>query len=244
MSLFPIYRTVGQSGVARRSQRVWGWGCRTFRSCHTDWDAMETCQSTHGCHHRCFLLYQVLSRASDSTEDVLDTHLSYIILGFLSHPQNVYPSYLTPPMSLNHSNLNMSQLNMMAHGHHNGGMRISPQSIPQPSHLPPSAIPVSSAASVISMMQQQNSISTMSPSGNSMHQSPSHNLALRSPSPDKKSADLNVDSPDDNQTDGAAINMTISQQSGTTDIRTNSIAALRIKAKEHLENINKNLTMV
>lgn len=95
------------------------------------------------------------------------------------------------------------------------------------------------------MMQQQNSVSTMSPSGNNMQQSPSHNLALRSPSPDKQSTDLNVDSPDDNLKDGgAAINMTISQQSGTTDIRTNSIAALRIKAKEHLENINKNLTMV
>lgn len=147
-------------------------------------------------------------------------------------------------MSLNHSNLNMSQLNMMAHGHHNGGMRISPQSIAQPSHLPPSSMPVSSAASVISMMQQQNSVSTMSPSGNNMQQSPSHNLALRSPSPDKKSADLNVDSPEETQKEGAAINMTISQQAGTTDIRTNSIAALRIKAKEHLENINKNLTMV
>lgn len=84
----------------------------------------------------------------------------------------------------------------------------------------------------------------MSPSS-SIQQSPSHNLALRSPSPDKKSADLNVDSSDDCIIkDGAAINMTISQQAGTTDIRTNSIAALRIKAKEHLENINKNLTMV
>lgn len=144
-------------------------------------------------------------------------------------------------MSLNHSNLNMSQLNMMAHGHHNHnvGMRMSPQSIPQPSHLPPNAIPVSTAASAISSMLQQ----TSSPS-HSMHQSPSHSLALRSPSPDKKSADLNVDSSDENQKEGSAINMTISQQAGTTDIRTNSIAALRIKAKEHLENINKNLTMV
>lgn len=78
-----------------------------------------------------------------------------------------------------------------------------------------------------------------------MQQSPSHNLSLRSPSPVKKSTDINVDSPDESaNNDGAAINMTISQQSGTTDIRTNSIAALRIKAKEHLENINKNLTMV
>lgn len=131
---------------------------------------------------------------------------------------------------------------MMAHGHHNGGMRMSPQSIPPPSHL--SQVPVSTSQATISMMPQTSS-ATMSPSASSMQQSPTHNLALRSPSPDMKSADLNVDSSDEHLgKDGAAINMTISQQSGTTDIRTNSIAALRIKAKEHLENINKNLTMV
>lgn len=131
---------------------------------------------------------------------------------------------------------------MMAHGHHNGGLRISPQNIPPPSHLPPS-VAVSSAASSMSMMQQSPA-STLSPTSNGLQQSPSQNLALRSPSPDKTSADVNVDSTDELQKDGAAINMTISQPSGTTDIRTNSIAALRIKAKEHLENINKNLTMV
>lgn len=93
-------------------------------------------------------------------------------------------------------------------------------------------------------MMQQTQALTMSPSGSNLQQSPSHNLTLRSPSPDKTSTDLSVDSPDENHKEGAAINMTISQQAGTTDIRTNSIAALRIKAKEHLENINKNLTMV
>lgn len=167
-----------------------------------------------------------------------------LFLGFLSHPQNVYPSYLTPPMSLNHSSLNMSQLNMMAqHHHHNGGLRISPQSMSQSSHLPPSGMQITSASSAMSMMPQT-STSTISPSHSVMQQSPSHNLALRSPSPDKKSSEINVGSPDDHCKDTAAINMTISPQSGTTDIRTNSIAALRIKAKEHLENINKNLTMV
>lgn len=38
--------------------------------------------------------------------------------------------------------------------------------------------------------------------------------------------------------DGGPLNMTLN-----SDIRTNSIAALRIKAKEHLENINKGLTI-
>lgn len=39
---------------------------------------------------------------------------------------------------------------------------------------------------------------------------------------------------------GAAVNMTVSHSS---DMRTNSIATLRIKAKEHIENINKGLTI-
>lgn len=133
----------------------------------------------------------------------------------------------------------MSQL-AMAHGHPNG-LRISPQNIPQPSHMQSSnGIPVSSAQAGLSMMPQ--SSVTMSPT-NTLQQSPSHNLSIRSSSspmsPDKK--DLNVDITDERK-DGNAVNMTISPQA--TDIRTNSIAALRIKAKEHLENINKNLTMV
>uniref|UniRef100_A0A182P6B6 OAR domain-containing protein n=1 Tax=Anopheles epiroticus TaxID=199890 RepID=A0A182P6B6_9DIPT len=48
--------------------------------------------------------------------------------GFLSHPQGVYPSYLTPPLSLNPSNLGMTNLGL---GHPNGpqNLRISPQSM-------------------------------------------------------------------------------------------------------------------
>ena len=114
---------------------------------------------------------------------------------------------------------------MMSHSHHNGGMRISPQSIPQPSHLQPSMIPISSAPSIIPQTSSAQSSSNM-------QQSP-----LRSPSPDKKSVDLNVESSDELTKDPTT-------ESVSTDIRTNSIAALRIKAKEHLENINKNLTMV
>ncbi|KAL7046267.1 hypothetical protein ACKWTF_002530 [Chironomus riparius] len=161
--------------------------------------------------------------------------------GFLSHPQNVYPSYLTPPLSLNPSNMNMGQLM----SHPNGSIRISPQNIQPPSHLPPAAIPTSSASTIPMMGNQQVMVqhsSSMSPSS-SMH-------SMRSPSPDKKnSVEIRVDSPvDDRLKEGNALNMTISSSptvnAVTTDIRTNSIAALRIKAKEHLENINKNLTMV
>lgn len=127
--------------------------------------------------------------------------------------------------------------------HPNGGLRISPQNIPPPSHMPPAAIPTSSATTMNQMMAgPPHAAPSMSPSG-SLH-------SMRSPSPDKKmQGDISVDSPvDDRLKDGNALNMTISPNSTvtavTTDIRTNSIAALRIKAKEHLENINKNLTMV
>lgn len=140
----------------------------------------------------------------------------------------------------------MSQL-AMSH-HQNGGLRISPQSIPPPSHMQHHT-PTSSAASVMSMMSapQQSSVTAMSPPSNI--QSP----VLRSPSPssDKK---IDVDSPvDDRVKETSALNMTISPTTTVAvassspvsgDIRTNSITALRIKAKEHLENINKNLTMV
>lgn len=146
-------------------------------------------------------------------------------------------------MSLNPGNINMSQLAM---AHPNGGLRISPQSIPPPSHMQPTCIPTSSAASALSMIPCT-SASTMSPSGSI--QSP----VMRSPSPsDKKQID--VDSPiEDHVKEGSALNMTISPtvavsssspSSNSGDIRTNSITALRIKAKEHLENINKNLAMV
>jgi hypothetical protein len=136
----------------------------------------------------------------------------------------------------------MSQLAM---GHPNGGLRISPQSIPPPSHLQQS-IPTSSAMSMMSS-HQQSSVSAMSPPSNI--QSP----VLRSPSPssDKK---IDVDSlVDDRVKETSALNMTISPSTTVAvassspvsgDIRTNSITALRIKAKEHLENINKNLTIV
>jgi hypothetical protein len=128
----------------------------------------------------------------------------------------------------------MSQLNMMAHNHHNGSMRISPQNMPPSSHLQSSTIPVSSAT----IMTQSSSAQPI----NHIQQSPSHTLSLRLPSPEKKSTDINVDSSDEIISKTSTAGNT--PEIVNTDIRTNSIAALRIKAKEHLENINKNLTMV
>lgn len=136
-------------------------------------------------------------------------------------------------MSLNPSSINMSQLaHQMAHPN---GLRISPQNIQPPSHLPPVGIPTSTASMAMMSQPVVAVTPTMSPSGSLQ--------SIRSSSPlsEKKIvAEINVDSPDDQD----ANSVTMSPTSGPTDIRTNSIAALRIKAKEHLENINKNLTMV
>ncbi|CRL03499.1 CLUMA_CG016455, isoform A, partial [Clunio marinus] len=216
-----------------------------FQNRRAKWRRQEKSESLRlGLSHFSQLPHRLGCNGNMPVDPWLSPPLLSALPGFLSHPQTVYPSYLTPPLSLNHSNINMSQLNMMAHQHHNGGLRISPQSIPPPSHLPPSSLPVSTAASSIQMMPQTSS-ATMSPSTANIQQSPLQNLALRSPSPDKKSTDLNVDTSDEiSCNDITEINMTVSPQSATTDIRTNSIAALRIKAKEHLENINKNLTIV
>lgn len=139
--------------------------------------------------------------------------------------------------------------------HHNGGLRISPQGMPThhgmsaARHSPGTGmVPATSAPNLMA----PSSISTISPSNNS----PSHGLrSTHSPSmsPDKlstKSVDLSMsDGPDErlhSAKDVSALNMTIANSvtNNPSDIRTNSIAALRIKAKEHLENINKNLTMV
>lgn len=70
----------------------------------------------------------------------LSNHLgSYT--GFLSHPQTVYPSYLTPPLSLAPSNLAMSSLASM------GGPHVPPPPPPMPthqSHPPPLPVPTTS----------------------------------------------------------------------------------------------------
>lgn len=169
----------------------------------------------------------------------------------------MYPSYLTPPLSLNPSNpLSMSNLGL---GHPNGphGIRISPQM---------AAMPPMSAAMRLSPPQHV----TVSQPPLSAHSSPT-GLPLAPPPPSNLTSPQNLSvssndsispgSPNDNSSgkikfddavDGitekngtpgtatAAVNMTINS---STDMRTNSIATLRIKAKEHIENINKGLTI-
>ena len=165
---------------------------------------------------------------------------------------------------MNPSNLSMNNF-VMANGHHSNGIRMSPQQSMPPHmqhvqnlsatrHSPSNGILPSVSAG--GMILPHSNVSTMSsPSSNLNASSPAHSLGMRSPnsppmSPEKsiKSVDLTECGMSDDRIKDNALNMTVtangSNISANTDIRTNSIAALRIKAKEHLENINKSLTMV
>uniref|UniRef100_A0A1I8ME05 Uncharacterized protein n=1 Tax=Musca domestica TaxID=7370 RepID=A0A1I8ME05_MUSDO len=225
--------------------------------------------------------------------------------GFLSHPQNVYPSYLTPPLSLAPSNLAMSSLAAM--GHHGPSMHGPPPPPPSghqghglPSmgsagnghgghphmslaHLSPhlSRMSPQTLASMQPQITVANSMSSTSTSSSNASATNSPLTALPPPpassgslsSLSANTANQSALSPQnlsrnggDNDTttkcSSSVVNIEVvdvgrespipaitnSNGSGsatpTTDIRSNSIATLRIKAKEHLENINKSLTMV
>ncbi|XP_053672753.1 retinal homeobox protein Rx [Anopheles nili] len=237
-------------------------------------------------------------------------------VGFLSHPQGVYPSYLTPPLSLNPSNLGMPNL---ALGHPNGpqNLRISPQSMaamspqmatgnmrlspphvngslggpqnlsmpphgPQPpaprhsplgvpmgglvSSQPPPLPPTAGSTPVtIPIASPQNLSLTppglRSPPPGATTASSSQTVHLQSLSPSSPSptglkvtkamapGSIDAGSESDTPSAGAsdtgkgALNMTVNHHHHhSTDMRTNSIATLRIKAKEHLENLSKGMT--
>ncbi|XP_037941907.1 retinal homeobox protein Rx [Teleopsis dalmanni] len=234
--------------------------------------------------------------------------------GFLSHPQTVYPSYLTPPLSLAPSNLAMSSLAAMGHGPHIPQVhathgpppghpppplgapthpghhvplshlsphlsRMSPQSL---ATMPPQLIPATSVTLSIAAANSSVATSTVTnansvalshsgmppPTLNSPQTTPNSNNAL---SPQNlttnnetnellggKCASANIEVVDvgrespvailhSNSNSIGAVNRTSTNspnQPQTVDIRSNSIATLRIKAKEHLESINKGLAMV
>nr|XP_036669598.1 retinal homeobox protein Rx [Drosophila suzukii] len=102
--------------------------------------------------------------------------------GFLSHPQTVYPSYLTPPLSLAPGNLTMSSLAAMGHHHaHNGpppphvghGGHGQPQPPPPP---PPHGVPHPHASHhVVPLSHLSPHLSRMSPHATSLG-SPHHGV--------------------------------------------------------------------
>lgn len=248
----------------------------------------------------------------------------YLPAGFLSHPQTVYPSYLTPPLSLAPGNLTMSSLAAMGHHHaHNGpppphvghGGHGQPQPPPPPpphgvphphgshhvvplSHLSPhlsrmsphatslgsphhgvtplgtplhSSLPPSSTATTVAVSSSQSSSSSASLecSGPDVCMSP-QNLSIGNADSNGDGRDLSSDldagstsSNPGSSLDKCATSANIElldvgrdsppppptptgkgSSTPPTDMRSNSIATLRIKAKEHLDNLNKGMVSI
>uniref|UniRef100_A0A1A9VY51 OAR domain-containing protein n=1 Tax=Glossina austeni TaxID=7395 RepID=A0A1A9VY51_GLOAU len=232
------------------------------------------------------------------------------LLGFLSHPQTVYPSYLTPPLSLAPTGLSMSTLASMGPhgpppppGHpppsplgsgppHPGHTHVSLAHLsPHLSRMSPQNLATMATTSMSSsaLIGSSNSNTPLTPPNSNQNNSPMANLSTSATSPQNLSASSatiisstishlndsnNAEDAENSNADkslstsievldvgresplnmGATVstttatntitNSSVAVQPQTTDIRTNSIATLRIKAKEHLENINKNLAMV
>ncbi|XP_046865771.1 retinal homeobox protein Rx [Drosophila willistoni] len=238
--------------------------------------------------------------------------------GFLSHPQTVYPSYLTPPLSLAPAQLTMSSLAAMGHHHGHGPPPPPPPSghgghpqPPPPPPPPPHSHPHShSHHAVVPLSHLSPHLSRMSPHATSLG-SPHHHagvtpLTNATPNPSNSlpqpaitttsttstsssssslecsssggpdvcmspqnlsicNADSNGEARDCSDLDSnsstnnagsldkcaASANIELldvgrdspppPSASQPTDMRSNSIATLRIKAKEHLDNLNKGL---
>lgn len=204
------------------------------------------------------------------------------IPGFLSHPQNVYPSYLTPPLSLTPSNIAMTSLALSHHANpqnmrlsspqHPNGTTLSAQMLATHRHTPPNQIQLQS----VQQQQQQQSLPPITPmsttlsspqnlttSAQSTAQQPISgrlsNSRILTPSSSASPENLSnsndklittpVNVSDDNDPINELVSPTNSKEialnmtMNNSDMRTNSIATLRIKAKEHLESINKGLAM-
>lgn len=190
----------------------------------------------------------------------------FLFQGFLSHPQTVYPSYLTPPLSLTPANIAMSGLGLThpqnmrlsSPQHPNGPNSLSSQMLAaHHRHTPPNQIPLPSAV----LAAQSQSLPPIPPISSPQNLSTNSQVIsgrssnARIISPNSSSSPENLSNSNDklmptqlNQYDDSSETLndlgTNNKDIGhNTDMRTNSIATLRIKAKEHLESINKGLAM-
>lgn len=200
--------------------------------------------------------------------------------GFLSHPQGVYPSYLTPPLSLTPANIAISGLGLThpqnmrlsSPQHPNGpGAGLSSQMLATAHrHTPPNQMTLSPAILAAQSQNLTPIVPISSPqnlSTNSQVISGRGNSNVRMLSPNSSASPENLSNSNDklmattplNQYDDSSETLndlsiaaaaTAAAAAGSnkdiglnTDMRTNSIATLRIKAKEHLESINKGLAM-
>lgn len=292
----------GRNGGAKRNRKVYVWDCHISRNCLIVWAATAVYQWTLGCHPRYYQHYQVntmnlfgcllffielsmnmIYGARTWFFDLIQAeHFALsrwlfrsFLSGFLSHPQTVYPSYLTPPLSLTPANIAMSGLGlthpqnmrlsspqhpngpglsaqMLGHRHTPPNqMTLSPAILAAQSQSLPSIVPISSPqnlstnSQVITGQRTNSNVRMLSPNSSASPE----NLSNLSNSNDKLMATTQLNQYDDssetlNDLSVAATAAATNKDIGlNTDMRTNSIATLRIKAKEHLESINKGLAM-
>lgn len=131
-------------------------------------------------------------------------------------------------------------------------MRLSPQTnLPSTSmsggqRQTPPTVPISSPQN-LSMSPSATCI-TSSASSLAQNQTTPHSLSPNSPEKITSRSESTEQTPEINDSKEIRATMTkdsaLNMSMNNSDMRTNSIATLRIKAKEHLESINKGLTMV
>lgn len=163
-----------------------------------------------------------------------------------------------PGMRFNHQNsaqigppgtLRLSPSTMNGHpsamvGHPMGGQSPSPHHMLQQQHMQQQAAQAAMAQQHAAANPASNSSSSSISSVASPNPQPptGHQIVPQPPpvdSPQPRSGASPKGAEPVKEGGGGPLNMTLNN----SDIRTNSIAALRIKAKEHLENINKGLTI-
>jgi hypothetical protein len=142
---------------------------------------------------------------------LLGSTLSHALPGFLAHPQTCYPSYLTPPTSTAASILSA------AHHHHQQQ---------QQHHLNHQTTLIDGRHSITLKQGMSPIISSV------------HNQSLSPNSPVSSSNGNNGSSTNNGGRAGSPGNNVTGSPSEMMG-RTSSIAALRLKAKEHLESLTK-----
>lgn len=172
---------------------------------------------------------------------------------------------MSPQMNMSqqqHGGLRLSPSHMGMQVSSSGNLSLAPQNLSltprqSPASTPGPPPPINGPAPISNTAIPQNLSTSPSNQHNYNHSNPTSPNCKQLPLSGKSTAnvDLSADHSDTNPSPDlhvggtnagsaakeGALNMSINTPS---DMRTNSIATLRIKAKEHLDNINKGITLV